>query len=113
MEAFVEALEQEVADSGLTLGAIAKALADEGITTTKHTVSLWRRGVQRMKPAEVFAIERVLGLRAGRLSSLLGYVPVDARAARSVPEAIDADPRLSAAQREMLKVTYEAFRATT
>lgn len=107
-EAFLEAMRQAIADSGLSLPRIAERLGDYGITTTGDTVSLWQRGRQRIRPDELFALERTLDVRPGSLSRLLGYVPADMKPARTVPEAIEADPRLTELGRRTLLAAYRA-----
>lgn len=59
-------------------------------------------------PEVVFMIERCLGVKPGTYSRLLGYLPVEARATRTVLEAIDADPRLNDQGRRMLRSLYES-----
>jgi transcriptional regulator with XRE-family HTH domain len=75
---------------------------------TPSAVSQWVNGTVEPARPKVFAMEKVLKLRPGSLSRLLGYLPVTARASVSVLEAIDADPSLSETQKGMLRAAYRA-----
>lgn len=99
-----------LATERMTQAQLAERLAAEGIQTTKHTVSLWVNGTQPAKPHEVFAIERALGRPPGSISRVLGYIPVEAKPARTVAEAIDADPQLGPTGRAALHSLYVAMR---
>lgn len=102
---------QHRSDVGRTLESVAADLARElGERITYQAVRKWEAGEAEPAPDRVFAIERVLGVPAGKLSSSLGYVPADSRAARSVTEAIELDRSLTGAQRQALRASYEAFR---
>jgi transcriptional regulator with XRE-family HTH domain len=75
--AFVDALDQAIAKRQLTLAEVAdKVAAELGEPMTMQAISNYRRGVREPHRATVFALERVLGLRAGGLSRHLGYLPV-------------------------------------
>lgn len=58
---------------------------------TQASVSGWLDRIEEQPPARVFYIEAVLGMKAGHLSRRLGYLPVDAKPARSVEDALEAD----------------------
>lgn len=79
----------------------------------QNTVAGWESGRFALKPAKLFLIEAALGLPPGTISQLAGYAPADASAARTVAEAIDADPGLSPDQKEDLVAQYEGMLART
>lgn len=68
----------------------------------QSTVTGWLLGDYDPQPAAVFAMERALGVRAGSLSRLLGYLPTDARPAVGVEAAIMSEGRLSEQDRDLL-----------
>lgn len=101
------------------LAAFAHALASH-LTGTHDTANLarslgvdratvynWRDGKREPERSQVFAIETALGLPAGSLSHLLGYLPVGAY---SVEQAITSDPDLSASAKRALLAAYAASR---
>lgn len=65
------------------------------------------------EPARVFAIEKALGLKAGALSHLLGYVPTGFTTPLSVGDAVALDLDLTAGQREDLTGMWEQMRKST
>jgi transcriptional regulator with XRE-family HTH domain len=82
----------------------------DAIGVSQGAVSLWLRGATDPEPALVFAAERALGLRAGHLSGLLGYLPVGSVGAPpSVAVAIEADPSLSESERTILRTVLRAL----
>lgn len=107
MSDLADGIKRAIEKSSLGYRKVAELLAGQGIATTKDTVSLWANGRQRPWPEEVFAIERVLGLKPGSLSRLDGYLPVGARSIRSVREAIDFDVRLSAEAKAILISAFD------
>jgi transcriptional regulator with XRE-family HTH domain len=108
VSALSDAIKVAIRDARKTYLAVATELAGEGIVTTKDTVNLWANGRQRPLPEEVFAIERVLNVPAGSLSSVDGYIPVDMKPARSVLDAIEADHRLPPEIKNVLRASYRA-----
>lgn len=84
MDAFSRALREAWTDGPKTLS--------DRIGESKQYTSQILRGEREPRRAIVFAIERAVGLPAGALSHLLGYLPVGAW---SVAEAIHADPHLN------------------
>jgi hypothetical protein len=91
------------------LGAEVARDLGEDTPITASAVTQWINGDTEPKPPErVFAIERVVGVRPGTLSRLLGYLPLDAKPVRSVIEAIDADTNLSEPMRAVLREAYRA-----
>jgi hypothetical protein len=96
-----------------TQADLATALAAYGITVDQTGVSRWVAGKRHMQPAEVFAVEQVIGLAPGALSRLLGYVPADLVPQVGVPDAIAADLGLTSSQRRMLIAAWRAARADT
>lgn len=96
------------------LGAEVARVMGRADPFSQATVSKWltvpwasERSTAGMSPAQVFAAEQALGMRPGTLSRSLGYLPTSSRSARTVPEAIDADPKLTALGRRVLAATYE------
>lgn len=61
-------------------------------------------GKREPRRALVFALEKAVGLPAGALSHLLGYLPVGAW---DVEAAIVTDPKLSKAGRRQLLAAYQ------
>lgn len=108
MSELSDAIKQALSDADYSYRRFADLLADEGISTTKDTVALWATGRQPPRPQEVFAMERVFGVRPGTLSALDGYIPVGAKSARSVVDAIEADRRLDTTARRYLRAVYDA-----
>lgn len=75
------------------------------------TVSNWMTGRSEPDSKQVFAMERVLGLRPGQLSVHYGYVPPTARPlGGGVEEAIEADPHLSTPLKRALLAAYREMR---
>ena len=69
---FAGALRQAIRTSGLTLDRLRHRLDGHGVQVSVATLSHWQRGRSRPgSPAAVEALERVLGLRPGRLAGLL------------------------------------------
>lgn len=95
------------------LGAEVARQEDRPGPYGQNTVAGWESGKYALKPRKLFTIERALGVPAGSISQLAGYVPVDAQPARSVPEAVAADTDLSTEQREDLLAVYEGMVART
>lgn len=90
------------------LGAeVARAVGKE-TPITASAVTQWINGETEPARSYVFAAEEVLGLKPGTLSRLLGYLPVAAKPATSVLDAIDADSKLTSRSREMLRSAYRA-----
>lgn len=79
----------------------------------QNTVAGWESGRYALKPAKLFAIEAALGVPPGTISQLAGYVPLGTVAPQSVADAIEADPALSAEQKEDLVAQYEGMVART
>jgi hypothetical protein len=75
---------------------------------SQAVVSEWVSGQAEIPPGRLFIIERVLGRRPGTFSRIVGYLPVGARSAVSVAEAIDADPQLSLEGRVVVLGAYRA-----
>lgn len=88
------------------LGAEIARLCGKETPITASAVAQWIDGTAEPARAYVFAAEKVLELKPGTLSRLLGYLPVDAKPALSVIDAIDADTRLTDTAKRMLKSGY-------
>lgn len=102
-DAFTQALKQARRTVGLSQRALGKAA---GMT---HSV-IWQyeSGNAAPKPATVERLERALGLEAGDLGRLLGYLD-DAGSdehASTVVDAVNADTRLGEPEREFLVSVY-------
>jgi transcriptional regulator with XRE-family HTH domain len=102
---FGEALRQALADQGMSQLELAERLG----LSSQSVVSQWISETHRPDPARVFELERQLDVDPGRLSRLLGYLPVDASPALDVPAAVAADPHLNAQQREAVLAVYRAL----
>jgi transcriptional regulator with XRE-family HTH domain len=103
-KAFGEVLQQALDRADMSGRSLAGAL---GLTAA--AVSKWLRGRTTPSPETVARAERVLDLDPGALSSVLGYVVLDAsteRQAPSVSKAIEADPRLGPKERAVLLTVY-------
>jgi hypothetical protein len=94
------------------LGAEVGAL-ETGTAIPQSSVAEWLAGKVWLRPHRVFCIERVLGLRAGQLSRLDGYVPVGASPTMTPEEAIEADPDISAVYKRLLVSTMATARVET
>jgi hypothetical protein len=55
------------------------------------------------KPSQAFAIERALGVEPGSQTRFLGYLPLEARPALTIDEAVDADGGITEQMKRMLK----------
>jgi hypothetical protein len=95
------------------LGAAVAGQEGRDEAYNQNTVAGWESGRYALKPAKLFAIEAALGVPPGSLSQLAGYVPVGTVAARSVADAVEADPGLSVEQKEDLVAQYEGMLART
>lgn len=71
-------------------------------------ISNWLTGYRPWTIERLALIERAMGMRPGRLTQFMGYLPLGVKTTSSVPDAIEADPRLSPDQREMLLAAYRA-----
>jgi transcriptional regulator with XRE-family HTH domain len=78
------------------------------IGVSRSAVWQWEEGKSVPTEANVAALEKELGLQPGALSILLGYLPAGAveREMVSVIEALEADPKLGARERELLAAMY-------
>lgn len=77
----------------------------------QSTVSGWISGDTSIRPARLFLIEKALGVPAGSISHLGGFVPVGAPS--TVQAALDADELITEDQAEMIQAAYETARART
>lgn len=81
---FADALDAAISGAGLTLDRLREHLAARGVTVSRSALAYWRTG--RSLPGRetslhaVVELEQVLGLGAGRLTSLLG--PQDRQGSR-------------------------------
>ena len=102
-EAFRHALRTARESAGLSQRAVARVLG-----FTPSAVWQWEEGRAVPQPATIARLERLLELEPNALGRLLGYGPVDdSGAVASVVDAIQADPRLGAAERKMLLTFYD------
>lgn len=108
--AFADAVRRRLDDlrrSQRWLGEQVAQVEGRGQPYAQATVAGWL-GENPPEPPVVFAIEQALDCKPGMLSRLLGYLPVEAKPARSVPEAIDLDPVLNDQARRMLRSLYRS-----
>lgn len=77
---------------------------------TQASVSGWLDRMADQPPGRVFAIEQALGMRPGRLSRPLGYLPADARPARSPEDLLAEDDRINPAVLPVILSAIEAAR---
>lgn len=107
---FAAAIRRRLDEMGRTqswLGAeIARQLGRDD-PFSQAAISNYLMGKVIPDPPTVFALEQVLQLRAGTLSRLLGYLPASSRSARSVEDAIAADPRLNEVGRRAVLAVYQ------
>lgn len=90
-----------------TLGVRVAELEGRGGVYTQPTVSGWLDNIDRQAPGRIFLIEQALGQKPGSISRRLGYLPLEARAVKSVADALAADAGLSDLARGMLLAAYE------
>lgn len=90
------------------LGAEVARLCGKETPITASAVAQWINGDTEPARQYVFAAEEVLSLKPGTLSRILGYLPVAAKPAVSVLDAIDADPSLSEKMRDVLRAAYRS-----
>lgn len=97
--------------------ALAAAMEARGVSQTalaavlgraQNTVSTWVAGGAAPAPEVVFELEAHLGLGRGALSRHLGYVPAPGDD-EAVVQAVSADSRLTAEQRERLIGLFREF----
>lgn len=102
-EAFRHALRTAREAAGLSQRAVARVLG-----LTPSAVWHWEDGRAVPQPATLVRLERLLELKPNALGRLLGYGPVDdSENVASVVDAVQADPRLGAAERKMLLTFYD------
>lgn len=77
---------------------------------SENGVWLYTRGEREPDRDVVFELERHLGERPGALSRILGYLPVGARSALSVRDAIADDAGLDDQGRRAVLAVYEVVR---
>jgi transcriptional regulator with XRE-family HTH domain len=102
---FAEALQQAVADAGVSQRELARRLE-----VSQAAVSQWLHGQTAPRPAMAVRLERELGRDPGSLLIPLGYVVVDPKGRPiGVPEAIANDPLLGPREREILRGIYRTL----
>jgi transcriptional regulator with XRE-family HTH domain len=113
LAAFGDALKAALIASGVTheqLAARVTGLLGESVTPA--SVSNWVNGKNEPTRVRMFAIEQTLDLRPGSLSRHLGYLPVDARPARTVKDLLDEDPKIGPELRAVVLAAYQAARSS-
>lgn len=106
-QAFAEALRRQLV--GRSRDDLARQITKlSGESTSAQAMGHWLTGAAEPTRAKVYALEKVLAMKPGALSRLLGYLPVEAQAARTVAQAIESDPALTEDQRKMLLAAYRA-----
>lgn len=91
------------------LGAEVARIEGRDNPYSQATVSQWLDRIAEQLPARVFAIEQALESKPGTLSLQLGFLPVDARSAKTVVEAVNSDVRLDERGREALRALYDVL----
>lgn len=87
---FVRGLEQAMKRAGLKTPGLSRKT---GGVVAQNTISTWLKGSPPGRPAQVFAVERALGVPPGALSAFLGYLPVELYRI-SIETAVAADGSL-------------------
>lgn len=90
------------------LGAEVARATGAASPISGSAVSQWISGKTEPAPDRVFAAEKILKLRPGTLSRLLGYLPASAKDVVTVEDALDADTALSPTARGILRASYRA-----
>jgi transcriptional regulator with XRE-family HTH domain len=102
-DAFRHALRTAREAAELSQRAVARVLG-----LTPSAVWQWEEGRAVPQRATLVRLERLLELKPNALGRLLGYGPVDdSGTVASVVDAVQADPRLGAAERKMLLTFYD------
>lgn len=106
--AFGAALRSARTAAGLTQEELAEAMALGGERGRgQSTLAQWEQGRSAPQAHQVFELERILAVKPGSLSKLLGFLPVAAvRSVCDVKTAIAEDPRLDDESRKILELTY-------
>ncbi len=101
------------------LGSYLKAQREIAHLSLRHLARLTKisdsylsqleRGLYQPSPDVLRAIADGLGLSPDQLFRRMGWLPETAEGPTSVPDAIGADERLSAAQKSALVQTYKAM----
>lgn len=104
--AFGDALAEAMAVRGMTQRELGEALG-----LKQPTISAWIAGtVSTITPSLVFETERALRLPPGRLSRILGYVPMSAaKVSASFERVVMDDPLLEAHEKRGLLAMYGEF----
>ncbi len=90
-----------------TLGVRVAELEGRPSVYAQPSVSGWLDSIDKQPPSRIFLIEQALGCKPGAISRHLGYLPVEAKAVRTVPDALAADARLDDISRRILLGAYE------
>lgn len=92
---------------------LADRLGEMGVRgATQTQVSRWIKQIDGIRPEQVFAIERALGVEPGTLSRLEGYVPAETVPVIDLRDAIDADPKLGPHGKDALRMLVDYYRQT-
>jgi transcriptional regulator with XRE-family HTH domain len=103
-EAFRQALRHTREQRGLTQRALSRIIG-----LTNSAVWQWEQGKAIPRPEIVAKLEAALDLGPGVLSRLLGYLPITQppdKATMDVLDALQADPKLGARERQLLATIY-------
>jgi transcriptional regulator with XRE-family HTH domain len=103
-EAFRQALRHTREQRGLTQRALSRIIG-----VTNSAVWQWEQGKAIPRPETVAHLEAALDLGPGVLSRLLGYLPITRppdKATMDVLDALQADPKLGARERQLLATIY-------
>lgn len=108
--AFGVALKEAAEAAGVgTTTALAAFLNENGIESGQTTISQWFRGASEPSRPTLVAIEDLLNLEPGVLSSRLGWVPVGSDI-NDIEAAILADDAYSPGQADALIAMLRTFR---
>src|SRR5687768_11088382 len=111
-----QAIQRELESSGRSqswLGGEVARIEGRDEPYSQSAVSYWLSAKYVPSPTQVFAIEEALSLRPGTLSRIVGYLPASSRSVRSVGDAIDTDPRLTANGRRIVRAVYQELVASS
>lgn len=99
----------------LRLRAMTQVELAESLDTAQSVISAWINGRSEPGPTTVFDLEKKLGMDPGSLSRTLGYLPLEAKVASTVRDAVAKDfsideqykPMLIAVHRELVRLSAQ------
>jgi hypothetical protein len=96
--------------TGINGPRLAELATETGVHVAQSTIATWLKPQRPGRPAQVFAVERALGLPPGALSGYLGYLPADLFRI-SVETALALDGTLVESQRSGVRKLLADLRA--